>query len=80
MGGWDGARYGLENLERPLGPSFILGLWFPSPDGCDTYAVRQSIEIYFATATIRSLGPGSLIRDMSANPAFFIQLEYSFSL
>jgi hypothetical protein len=43
-------------------------------------AVGQSIGIYFARPTIRSLGPGSLIRDMSANPAFFIQPEYSVSL
>lgn len=40
----------------------------------------QSIGIYFARPTIKSLGPSNLIREMSANPAFFIQPEYSVSL
>ncbi len=42
--------------------------------------MRLCIGTYFARPTIRPLGPGSLIRDMSANPAFFIQPKYSVSL
>ena len=35
---------------------------------------------YFTNPTIRSLGPGRLIRRTSANPAAFIQSVYSASL
>jgi hypothetical protein len=39
-----------------------------------------SHKLYFTRPTIRSLGPGSLIRFTSVNPAAFIHDVYSTSL
>jgi hypothetical protein len=65
-------------------PYDINAQWFIYNDVADFpedyFGWFPDFGIYFARPTIRSLGPGSLIRDMSANPAFFIQREYSVSL